>query len=386
MKVLILTPDIYTRGGIARYTATLASALGDLLGCENVDVLPFADFGGSRGNPRKYYVFSPVTSRRTAASKLRFARKALGLAARKYNLIVCTHIGLSPVADLIHLVFRTPYWVTCHGVETWKRLRIAEHHALRRAQKVIPVSQFTAEKIVEANGVSKRKVKILYNAVPDEFAELLASPGSPATPFSHNGHKKCLLSVGMLSNTLAYKGFDTVIRALPNILEVIPHLRYVIVGEGNDKERLKKLAVETGVTKYLEFTGELSDEDLVARYRACDVFVLPSRVRQSNGQWEGEGFGRVYVEAALAGKPVVGSRDGGAAEAVLHGKTGLVVDPSSLTELSDALKTLLCDPELAGRMGSEGQRWAREKFTSSALKKSLDQMLQEVEVRPLCKT
>jgi len=98
-------------------------------------------------------------------------------------------------------------------------------------------------------------------------------------------------------------------------------------------------------------------------------------VRQSNGYWEGEGFGRVYVEAALAGKPVVGSTGGGAAEAVLHGRTGLLVDPTSVTEVADALIKLLRDPELAARMGREGRRWADDNFAVSALTRSLAGLL-----------
>ena len=65
----------------------------------------------------------------------------------------------------------------------------------------------------------------------------------------------------------------------------------------------------------------------------------------------GEGFGRVYVEAALAGKPVVGSRSGGASEAVLRGRTGFVVDPDSSDEVAEALLAILQDPELASAHG-----------------------------------
>src|SRR5262249_51358396 len=153
------------------------------------------------------------------------------------------------------------------------------------------------------------------------------------------------------SKSLAYKGFDVVIGALPKVLEAVPNLRYVIVGDGDDKENLKRLAVQMGVGDKVDFAGEVSDDELAAYYRACDVFVLPSRTVQRNGYWEGEGFGRVYVEAALAAKPVVGSRDGGAAEAVLHGTTGLLVDPTSASEVSDALLTFLRNRQLATDMG-----------------------------------
>jgi len=121
-------------------------------------------------------------------------------------------------------------------------------------------------------------------------------------------------------------------------------------------------------------------------YRSCDVFALPSRTVPPNGTgWQGEGFGRVYVEAALAGKPVVGSTGGGAAEAVLHEKTGLLVHPESIAEVAGGLIKILGDAELAGRMGQEGQRWARRHFTVPALAASLDALLApyRLRVRPM---
>ena len=376
MRVLILATDIYTRGGIARYTSTLAATLGEMIGPDNVHVQPLLSTGGAAENPAKCRVLKPVTSRLTTASKLRFAGKALGLGRRKYTLIVCTHIGLSPVAALVRLFFGTPFWVPCHGSEAWARFPADVRWALRRADLILPISHFTAERVAKVSGVPQSKMRVLYNAIPDYFAEMLmSSKGANGPAAASNGKRKHILSVGTVSRESDYKGYDTVIKALPHVLQAIPNIRYLVVGEGNDGDRLKRLACEVGVQDHVEFKGGIPDAELAACYRACDVFVLPSRVRQSNGYWEGEGFGRVYVEAALAGKPVVGSTGGGAAEAVLHGRTGLLVDPTSVTEVADALIKLLRDPELAARMGREGRRWADDNFAVSALTRSLAGLL-----------
>ncbi len=122
-------------------------------------------------------------------------------------------------------------------------------------------------------------------------------------------------------------------------------------------------------------TGTVSDEELAQYYRSCDVFVLPSRAVARNGNWEGEGFGRVYVEAALAAKPVVGSLGGGAAEAVLPEKTGLLVEPSSAEQTGSAIIQLLESPAAAIEMGHAGRKWAKENFTEDALRKSLRGLL-----------
>ena len=223
MRVLILTPDIDARGGIARYTATLASALADLLGPDNVDVLPLLGARGAAEIMPGYRILNPVTSRLSTASKFRFAFRALGLGLRKYELVISTHIGLSPVAALICLLYGTPFWVTCHGSEAWARFPADVRWAVRRAGRVIPVSRFTAERVIRANGVPQSKISVLYNAIPDGFAERLSSPSGPGVPPGRK--EKHILSVGTVSRESAYKGYDTVIQALPAVLGAVPGVR-----------------------------------------------------------------------------------------------------------------------------------------------------------------
>ena len=185
-----------------------------------------------------------------------------------------------------------------------------------------------------------------------------------------------LLSVSTLVRGNEFKGIDTVIRALPKILEAQPALQYAVVGEGEIRTSLQSLAMETGVARNVTFLGEIPDDELAALYRACDVFVLPSRGQEERGEVGGEGFGRVYVEAALAAKPVVGSLSGGASEAVLPGRTGFLVNPASKDDVADAVLTILADPQLTAAMGSAGRQWALDTFSEQALSGSLQELLQ----------
>jgi phosphatidylinositol alpha-1,6-mannosyltransferase len=152
-------------------------------------------------------------------------------------------------------------------------------------------------------------------------------------------------------------------------------LQYVVVGEGELCLELEKLAAETGVAGHVTFVGGVTDAQLAALYRACDVFVLPSRPQHPGANGGGEGFGRVYIEAALARKPVVGSRAGGAAEAVLDSRTGVLVNPLSVDEIAEAVLTLLQRPGVAACMGAEGRKWALEKFSLEAMRGQLVEML-----------
>ncbi|MGH7968342.1 MAG: glycosyltransferase, partial [Limisphaerales bacterium] len=144
MRVLILTPDIYTRGGIARYTATLAAALADLLGGSNVHVLPLLGAAGSGKNVAAYRIFNPISCRLSVAAKIHFAAKALRLGLGRYDLVIATHIGISPVAAIIRALYGIPFWMVCHGREAWGRFPADVRWAAARAELLLPVSRFTA--------------------------------------------------------------------------------------------------------------------------------------------------------------------------------------------------------------------------------------------------
>ncbi len=378
MKVLILATDIFTRGGIARYTYTLASSLGSALGPENVDVLSFWDWGSSDQRPSEFRVIEMISSRGRAGllSRLRFLFKAATAGIKGYDLVIANHVALAPVAALMKLIFETPYWVACHSVEIWwgtSRLRRA---ALKNANLILPVSRYTADAVQKMDGFPTSRVKVIYNAIPNSFARSLLAEDFPATSVTAPEEKRpLLLTVCTLVKGNEFKGVDTVLKALPQILKTLPGLQYVVVGEGEIKAKLSTFAAQLGIAENVSFVGEVTDSELADFYRLCDAFVLPSRGQELRGEIGGEGFGRVYVEAALAGKPVIGSRCGGASEAVLDGKTGLLVNPASTEEVAEAVLAILCNPRLAAEMGFAGRTWALDTFSEDALSRSLKELL-----------
>lgn len=105
------------------------------------------------------------------------------------------------------------------------------------------------------------------------------------------------------------------------------------------------------------------------------VIYSPILIGEEPGFITGEGFGIVYIEAAAAGKPVVGSNQGGAPEAFRDGVTGIAVDPFSVSEIVDAVCTLLSDPELRQRMGQAGKQLIRDHFSTEAFDSQLMALL-----------
>lgn len=176
-----------------------------------------------------------------------------------------------------------------------------------------------------------------------------------------------------VSRLVPRKGQDTLILAMPRILRHEPDAVLLIVGGGPYADRLKQLAVRTGVEASVRFTGAVPWAELPAHYGAGDVFAMPCRTRR--GGLDVEGLGIVYLEASATGLPVVAGDSGGAPDAVLQGETGWVVSGGSSEQAADRIVTLLGDPELRRRMGDRGRRWVEEAWRWDHLAERLRELL-----------
>ena len=117
---------------------------------------------------------------------------------------------------MMKLAFGAPYWVACHSVEIWWGTSRWRHAALRNSDLILPVSFYTADVVQKMDGIQSSRVKVLYNAIPNSFANLLMpqAPTSGSTAKLTKGGP-VLLSVCSLVRGNEFKGVDTVIRALP---------------------------------------------------------------------------------------------------------------------------------------------------------------------------
>ena len=164
---------------------------------------------------------------------------------------------------------------------------------------------------------------------------------------------KVVVSVGRL---VRRKGQDRLIEAMPLIRRSIPNAHLLLVGEGGYGKYLKALARRLGVTDAVTFVGRVHYSELPKYFSLGEVFAMPSRSRFRG--LEVEGLGIVYLEAGSCGLPVIAGMSGGAPDAIIEGRTGLVVDGKNVKEISEAIIGLLADPEGAIKMGAEGRSWA----------------------------
>jgi phosphatidylinositol alpha-1,6-mannosyltransferase len=120
-------------------------------------------------------------------------------------------------------------------------------------------------------------------------------------------------------------------------------------------------------------TGSVPWSELPAHYDAGDVFAMPCRTRRAG--LEVEGLGIVFLEASATGLPVVAGRSGGSPDAVLDGKTGHLVDGTSVEAVADSVASLLDDPERRRVMGAAGREWVEAEWRWDVLAGRLRELL-----------
>lgn len=239
------------------------------------------------------------------------------------------------------------YGLFFHGMDLTFALRS------RRKRWLLTLILKRSKIIVCANSYVK---KLLIEFLPSvENKTKLINPGARRGIVNENikkafidkydlKEKKVIFSIGRL---VKRKGFDQVIKALKNVSA--NNWIYIIAGSGPELESLQSLTLDNKLEDRIIFTGRLSEEEKWSCLSLCDIFIMTSR--DLDGDFEG--FGIVYLDAALMSKPVIAGLSGGVADAVVDNKTGLLVDPENLIAISEALNRLLSDDDLAKNLGEK---------------------------------
>ena len=305
-----------------------------------------------------------------ARAKSQFVLAALRSAGRKPLMVIALHPHLAPVVWAMQVrsrKFRSI--VFAHGIEVWQPLGWPRGAALRQADLVIGPSEDTVQHLISQQGIRAEKVQRLPWGLDPEFEARLAANVHPSLPPSFPRNGRIILTVGRWDPAERYKGADTLIAALPQVLQSAPDTFLVLVGDGEDRPRLEQLAHDVGVSERTRFLCGLTQEELFACYAACEVFALPSR---------GEGFGLVFLEAMAHGKPVIGGAHGGIPDVIEDGVTGLLVPHGDTGCLSGALGSLLTDPARAREMGARGRNRITQIFSFEQFQARLTRVLEDV--------
>ena len=296
-------------------------------------------------------------------------RRVRNLAERQGAELVVWDPAL-PVGHAARRVGR-PYAVVLHGSEVTVpgRLPMARSilaRVLRGASLVICAGNYPAAEAERAAGCTLPTVVVPPGVDTDRFRPL--DEGERASVRRELGLPVDAPLVVSVSRLVPRKGMDTLIRSAARLGRTEPDLVVAIAGSGRDRRRLEGLVASTGAP--VRLLGRVPEELLPGLYGAGDVFAMLCRSRW--GGLEQEGFGIVFLEAAAAGVPQVAGESGGAAEAVAHERTGLVMGrPDAVAQVACTLSDVLGDRERRTEMGREARRRAEAEFSYDVLARRL---------------
>jgi len=260
------------------------------------------------------------------------------------------------VAYLVSKIHKIKYIVTCHGSDivevedTVFRVlpegqRQVVNNALENAACIIAPSHSLANEIKKY--CSEKKITIVHNAIDlNQF--------KPSTKTIFN--RKTVLSVGLL---VEGKGYEYLLKAIKKILEKSKDVDFLIIGEGLEETKLRRLAEELKISGNVIFRGFVPNEEL-SKYYSSSVFFALATLR--------EGFGIVFTEAMACGVPVVSTNVAAVPEVV--GDAGILVEPKNPDQLAEAMLKLLTDEDLRQELSKK----ALEQSKKFSIEKRIDKI------------
>lgn len=330
--LFIFLKAFLSTGGIEKVNRTLLRALYDFQQEQKADVCGASPYAGK--TDERY--FPAALLRGYRGRRWRFMLDMLWKGWKADTLLV-GHINLAPAAWLLRWRYpRMRIVVMAHGIEVWSPLKGIKRWLLQHANQIIAVSQFTAEKLISVQGTDPKKINVLPNCLDPffQFPERFSKPGYLMQRYGIRPGQPVLLTISRLNAREGYKGYDTVLACLPELLTEYPNMRYILAGKSDapERRRLQKIIESLQLQSFVHLPGFLPDKELIDHYLLADTFVMPSKK---------EGFGLVFIEAMACGVPVVAGNADGSAEALQNGRLGLLVNPDDPVAIADAIRQSL---------------------------------------------
>jgi phosphatidylinositol alpha-1,6-mannosyltransferase len=360
-KTFLITNDLGPRaGGIESFVLGLL----ERLDANSVVILTSSQSKSKEFDQELFEKYGAIVIRDRSKILLptpRIARKAVQI----MNMYQATTIWFGAAAPLALLAKRlrkagaTNIVALTHGHEVWWAKIPLFKGAITKISKNVDsltyLGEFTKNAMLPTIKDQSKLVKIAPGIDIDHFTP--SSVDKDLIEKYKLQDRRVIVSVGRLVHR---KGQDKLIEAMPQVLKNFPDAVLLLVGEGPIKSMLEKLIRHHGLEHNVIFTGRVKFADLPKYIQLGEIFAMPSRDRFFG--LEVEGLGIVYLEASACGVPVIVGKSGGAPDAVLENKTGLIVDGTNPSEIAEAVCKLLNDKELAKQMGRNGRDWVVENW------------------------
>ncbi|HRY59883.1 MAG TPA: glycosyltransferase family 4 protein [Patescibacteria group bacterium] len=258
------------------------------------------------------------------------------------------------------------FWIEHLSIRPWlvkSYFKKAYIKKSRYTNKIIVISKSVKDEIMEDLKIDPGKIEVIYNGVDlDRFKEFdLKIIENEKKKMGFYKESRIIGFDGRLHNE---KGLDTLINSFYNLSRRFEYLYLMLAGDGPEKNRLEGLVRSLGIEKRVIFLGFKNKDEIPLFLNMLDVFVLPSKVRES--------FGIAIIEAMAVGKIVVASEIGGIPEIIERGVNGFLFTPGSEKELTDYLSKILSDKKLKQKIEGNALRRVKEKFSLDVMMKNLE--------------
>ncbi len=286
--------------------------------------------------------------------------------------IVHTNVSIIPASAIASTLLRRPHlWHIRENFAEFPGMwRLYRHVMGRLATRIVCNSQMTARQLAGTRG--ENRARVVYNGL--DAIEFCDFPQQAAAAWRRRLSPENGPLVGVVGRVrLMRKGQDVFVDAVAQLAAAHPRARFVCIGgvyPGNEShvEELLRRIDGAGLRDRFVVTGDI--DDIGPATAALDIAVMPSVVP--------EPFGNVVMEAMCLGKPVIASSNGGAAEQIVDGETGILVPPGDSAALAAAIGRLLADPDLARTMGEAGRRRFVDAFSSQQTYAAIGRIYDEV--------
>ena len=369
MRILIYTFEFLPfSGGIATYCHELASGLTtnghdvtvvapEPVGSE-LKQLPYGVVWIARSRGRVALMVNGV---RVLRGVVREIHPQVILATNQYAIISLALLGARLRVRCVPIIHGSEVLKHSNSQTMFRRILAGRMRGFySRVSAIVCVSDFARTLFLSRFQVRRGLVLVVHNGMKDEFQPQVDTGVQVRERWGIPDEATILLTLARL---VPRKGQDTVIRALPRIIEERPDVIYVVAGEGPYERTLSELALELGVQDHVVFAGRVAEADKYSYYAACDLFVMVSR---QHGETV-EGFGLSFLEAWHASTAVLGGRHGGVVEVIEDGVDGAMVDPHSVDAVVEEILRLVHDPARLREMGLRGKEKARTRFSDTAM-------------------
>jgi phosphatidylinositol alpha-1,6-mannosyltransferase len=259
----------------------------------------------------------------------------------KTDVVVLSHVNLAIIGWLIKLILpRKKIILIAHGIEIWESKSFFQNLYLRSIDKIVAVSNYTKEKIINKTNIAENRISVINNCIDPFLAndDISLYVEEWKKKIGISSGRPVILTLCRVGFKDREKGYVRVIESLKKVKDIHSDFLYIIAGdvEENEKKYLDGIIHEYGLNENILFTGFIEERYLPALFSLSTVFVMPSTK---------EGFGVAFLEAMFYDKSVIAGNLDGSRDALLQGQLGMLVDPYDINNLAKVISEVLSNPE-----------------------------------------